>query len=479
MPVLNTADKLYLGTTLVDAVYLGTTKVWPTVVSAFDPTHIAGLAGWYDASQLTLADGAVVFPWPDLSGNNRHLTLNPGNSTFTSPACKTNGLNGKRVVRYATNGTNVSTHMGSGGATYGHFFLVATFAANAFPEYNGLLTGIADDTYLLIGTAGSTVWYPSGGGGTGLEYRLNGVVDATRAAPMQTWAQLGLTRDQPYTSFSLQIGLDRIYPPRYWFGDVAEVIAYDHRLADAERIQIENYLSDKWLAPPFAPTQIAGLAVWLDASQLALADGAAVSSWPDLSGQGHTGAIVGTPGPAVRANALKGQRVVRFKPNEGRVRGNTGLSAGGIDTYNFTVIYITRAMAGTVGRAFSGLYPQTNYTQGFHSSGQDLLYCNGWVKNASAWGTFPTPWKLYTATSSHDGTANLVRFYSNSVDLTENTAAAGAGGLGSGYNLSGYDATSAVETMDCEVAELVIYNRKLSDAERVQVEDYLRGKWLA
>jgi hypothetical protein len=78
------------------------------------------------------------------------------------------------------------------------------------------------------------------------------------------------------------------------------------------------------------PQSIAGLKVWLDASQLALADGAALASWPDLSGAGNHGAIVGTPGPAVRANAINGQRVVRFKANEGRVRGVSGIMSSGL-----------------------------------------------------------------------------------------------------------------------------------------------------
>jgi len=205
---------------------------------------IPGLAGWYDASQLTLADGALVNPWPDLSGNGRHLESRPANVAGSPPSCKTNGLNGMRVVHYTTNGDNVLTNFSAGGGAYGHFFLVAKFAANAFPDYNGLLGAI--DQYLLIGTAGSTVWYPPGGGGTGLEYRKDGVLDPGLSAPMQQWAHLSLCRDQQYTSFSLQIGLDRIYPPRYWHGDVAEIVAYDHKLSAVERQQVENYLYSKW-----------------------------------------------------------------------------------------------------------------------------------------------------------------------------------------------------------------------------------------
>jgi hypothetical protein len=219
------------------------------VVPPFTPASIAGLAGWYDASQLSLADGALVSSWPDLSGNNRPLVSSPGTIAGSPPSCKVNGLNGKRVVHYTTNGDNVLTNTVAGGASYGHFFLVARFASNAFPDYNGLLSGLGGDQYLLIGVAGGTIWYGPGGGGT-WDYYYNGVDSRSGLpAPMQTWAHMSICRLEQYTGFSLSIGLDRTFAPRYWHGDVAEVIAYDHRLTTPERVQVEDYLKAKWALP--------------------------------------------------------------------------------------------------------------------------------------------------------------------------------------------------------------------------------------
>jgi len=235
-------DKLALGAQIADRAYMGSVKVY----DGWTPKKIAGLGSWYDASQLSLADSALVSPWPDLSGNSHHLESRPAFLAGSPPSCKVNGRNGLKVVHYTHNGDNVLTDF-TGAGPYGHFFAVAMFDANAFPDYNGLLG--AYDQYLLLGTAGSNVWYPPGGGGTGLEYRYNGVLDASLQAPMQTWAQLSLCRDQPYTNFSLQIGLDRTYAPRYWHGDVAEVIAYDHKLTDTDRQTVEGYLRKKWALP--------------------------------------------------------------------------------------------------------------------------------------------------------------------------------------------------------------------------------------
>lgn len=222
-----------------------TVAVKGVTAEGFNPSSLTGLAGWYDASQLALADGAPVDPWPDLSGGNRHLISRPGYIAGSPPKMKTNELNGLPVVRYATNGDNVLTSLDSSG-TYGHFFLVAKFASATFPDYNGLLSGLDGDQYLLIGTGGGAVWFPPGGGGT-QEYRYDGAVSAGRQAPMQVWAQMGFSRLEPFTNFYLQIGLDRVYAPRYWHGDVAEVVAYDRQLSDVERVKVEDYLRGKWI----------------------------------------------------------------------------------------------------------------------------------------------------------------------------------------------------------------------------------------
>src|SRR5262245_12965090 len=71
---------------------------------------------------------------------------------------------------------------------------------------------------------------------------------------------------------------------------------------------------------PFNPSHIAGLKMWLDASQLALVDGADVDSFPNLASGGAATVINGTPLPNKRKNAPTGKSVVRFFTNGGRLR---------------------------------------------------------------------------------------------------------------------------------------------------------------
>ena len=50
-------------------------------------------------------------------------------------------------------------------------------------------------------------------------------------------------------------------------------------------------------------------------------------------------------------------------------------------------------------------------------------------------------------------------------------------GLNYYYNINGYQIAGGGETGDFDVCEVLIYDRALPPAERVQVEEYLRAKW--
>ena len=221
---------------------------------------------------------------------------------------------------------------------------------------------------------------------------------------------------------------------------------------------------------PAAPTLpvTSGLGLWLDASVLPL--GSIGSQWNDLSGAGKHGAVVGTPSPTVVAEAtLFDRNVVRFSSSEGRIRGDHGI------TTPYTIVYLVRRVGiSSPGRAYSGQYPAGgNYLLGFHSSQRDWIYDNNHNNpNPTPWEVPPSPWMMYSG--SRDA-AGMTEFYVNGAYWWQATGGSGLGGL---YALSGYDATGTNETMDFQLAEIVVYNRALSAVERQSVENYLSDKWL-
>jgi len=212
---------------------------------------------------------------------------------------------------------------------------------------------------------------------------------------------------------------------------------------------------------------MAGLIVRLDASQLGLADGAAVSPWPNLASPGIPGTMTGSPGPTYRVNGLNGQGVVRFSAGGGRMRmTSTGVSSP------FTLIAVARDWSVNAGaqRVITTVYPPNNFLLGWWGGYQDTVFDGGWASGEPSVRATPI-WKLY----SFDKTgANPVRMFSNGAAIRN--GGSGSADLGGSLNISGHQADTA-ESSDCEVAEIFLYNRVLSDAERQQVEGYLRTKW--
>lgn len=220
----------------------------------------------------------------------------------------------------------------------------------------------------------------------------------------------------------------------------------------------------------FNPEFISGLTVWLDAVDYTSGESPV---WPN-KGSGAAVSIEGAPPMSVSANTLNGLPLVKFIGGGGRVRGGWPTAP-----HDYTLLYLVRWVGVATGRAFTAQYPPSNMLIGMHTSAKDAMYDNGvWIYGPEGqgwWSPPPGPWRMYEADSSSTVGA---RFFIDGVlagahDDSANTA---QGGLTGGWGLSGYGAAEQ-ETMDIEVAEMVIYDRKLTDAERIQVEDYLNDKW--
>jgi hypothetical protein len=238
-----------------------------------------------------------------------------------------------------------------------------------------------------------------------------------------------------------------------------------NRLYHGPQLAAAAYAGATKVWPSFTPTQITGLSVWLDAAQIINI----AAQWDDASGHGNHGLTVGTPVPVVMTNRLNGHPIVRYALNGGRTRGNgTGV------TFDYTLLYVGHVLTGTVGRVFGGIYQPVNILMGFNTStNYDIFYDQGTIwQDTVAW-TQPSPWRLYEMSST--ATGNVVNVYVNGG--LKATRSGPIYGLGGTYAISGYDPSAATATCNCDVAEVLIYNRVLTDPERQQVEGYLRTKY--
>lgn len=85
--------------------------------------------------------------------------------------------------------------------------------------------------------------------------------------------------------------------------DMCEILIYDSVLDGEQRDAVSTYLMNKWNigdppAPPkFAPTDVPGIALWLDASDTdtVTTSGSNVTAWADKSGTSRTVTLVNSP----------------------------------------------------------------------------------------------------------------------------------------------------------------------------------------
>jgi hypothetical protein len=223
---------------------------------------------------------------------------------------------------------------------------------------------------------------------------------------------------------------------------------------------------------PFSPSDLSGLAVWLDASQLGLADGATIDTWPSLANPTLVGTNfnVAPYRPTLRAAGLNGMPVARFI-------GGSGLRWSGIGIdLDYTLVYVGRMWGTAPGRIVSASYQPANVAVGYHGGYEDKTYVEGWLlPDVSKPQTMN--WHLYSLDGGGVAPDYKPRFFSDGVFLSGDHGT--NGGWKGSFQLNGYSPSSGEETCDCEVAEVVMYDRKLSDVERQSVEAYLQQKWFA
>ena len=235
--ILNQAEMVYLGIEPVEAVYAGIERVWP----GFGPLDVAGITAWLDASQLDLANGVGVYSWPDSSGHGSGVM------------CRVGEDDPPKFVVGAHNGLSAIRFVGDPGAQFlfntvtpigpvGDIFVVAKYDLPLFHDYDGLFgdTGVL----LLLGEAGSNRLYPAPN--VAAYWRNGSESTGTRLGPMEELTVLGLTLVSPYAAVHPTVGTDRFNWPRFWKGDVCEIITYDHALIAEERQKVDAYLQKKW-----------------------------------------------------------------------------------------------------------------------------------------------------------------------------------------------------------------------------------------
>lgn len=237
---------------------------------------LSGLVGWYQASSLSLSNGAAVGSWNDLSGNGNTLTAYGSGITYV-----TNALNGQSAVSFNGGGYfNAALMNGLNGTSFEMFAVVTGYTSGTVADvgqtgnlssaapgiyYNEAILGYQFDAagngtsiyhetspgnfnslyhqnspgtspYLLDGVYGTSA--------TSLTSYVNGVAstDAINAV-----GQGGGGSAQPYTAVSRQLEVgDRGNESVALNGQIAALLVYNTTLTAMQEQQTGYYLQSMY-----------------------------------------------------------------------------------------------------------------------------------------------------------------------------------------------------------------------------------------
>ena len=208
-----------------------------------------------------------------------------------------------------------------------------------------------------------------------------------------------------------------------------------------------------------------GLVMWMDAADdttFSYSSGTTVSQWRDKSGFNYH-MVPKVSGPTRNA-FLNSRKVLAFTTSQ-TIGNNTINLASSANT----VFVVTRLTGTTNGRVLTCNLDSggNNWLLGHHGGTSNAYYAEGWVYDSSG---ASTSFQIYMGDWSGSST-DLANFYINGTAYATNNTAASAGPNKLGINYY------SIQTSTCEAAEIIVFDRVLSTAERRLVHTYLGQKW--
>ncbi|NDC25154.1 MAG: hypothetical protein EB078_11975, partial [Proteobacteria bacterium] len=241
------------------------------------------------------------------------------------------------------------------------------------------------------------------------------------------------------------------------------------------------------------PTSIAGLQLWLDASDastlysatsggsLVAADGA-VARWEDKSGNGrHATQETSGNRPQRKSSIQNSKDILRFDGSNDLLRTSANFPVtGNIETTVFVVYKKTNNAKGHIfgwGDSGVSLGAFGFYDDGFWTAvayaGGKAFFTSGPTNNTWFVSMFRKSAGAINSTTEARRNSVSVATSNHSTDTPNVQVGLFSVGRWANYDLSGTDGA----VFQGDLAEIIIYNSALSDSDRSAVEGYLMSKW--
>jgi hypothetical protein len=509
-----------------DTSSLYTTDAGP-VVPVTAPTDIAGCALWLDgadssAASMTLS-GSLVETWKDKSGNGRDFTA----TSTARPTLTPSAINSRSAVTFAGSLTTMTGNTEAQDvirnlAGYTIFTAIRT-ASVAGGERFAL--GVGTTVLFRIGQQDSR---PFMGGrrvhadalegvtGTASDLSVGAAFIQTASVNHTSQSLTGLRNGATFASDATYMASgssDNVASPvtvgsqpgsyGFWNGEIAEVIVFNTALSTADRARVEAYLAAKWgisgvhraardeIAPVNAPTELAGCAMWIDASDDASVArvGGLVDSVADKSGNGRNMTFEDSR-PLYPANAIGGRPAIQGTGTQFLVAGGASIASPSITV--FAVYKLDEWQTGVAPLDKNrNLFHTDLPTSGFSSVG--YRWENGSNTATARFGDADSsaPYASGHPVGSLEPQIHTGRLDSSAlVAMSRTSGVAGSNGAVSSIHwpatfgsrvvlMTGFGTGPGYldrRLVGC-VGEFIIFNRALNDVEISRVEKYLAAKW--
>lgn len=231
--------------------------------------------------------------------------------------------------------------------------------------------------------------------------------------------------------------------------------------------------------PPAPGVPSTGLAAWYNAENGVTTDGSGnVTAWQDLTGNGND-AVAGSNAPELVAGSLEGKPVIHFEGGSMESLVLPTSSQLGIQNSDYEIFFVGRAASDDVqfylaSNAYASyeMHIRDNPTGRFipFGTGSESRYAD---LPQSLPVTADMPY-LYS-TRVEDGTGIISVVGIDSSDTVANARSSADANLVLGMRAGGTDKYP----LTGDIAEVLVYNQKLTVSQRQQVEQYLMQKWNA
>lgn len=209
---------------------------------------------WLRANNLSLANGAAVSAWNDVSGNHHNASQA---TAANQPTFQTNQINGLPVVRFDGNNDFFDdAHAYSARTIFSVYNISSTLQPNT--DLAQIWGSYAEEVHLALDARNTPgTWSFDGdpgpnSGRLGLNGAAYGSFSANPTTPNWTYDQFDLVTSELNATRALTRQIIGSLVPSFaigehqYGGDIAEIIVYNTTLNTAQRIIVENYLAAKY-----------------------------------------------------------------------------------------------------------------------------------------------------------------------------------------------------------------------------------------